>query len=60
VNENKLFGVVHHYTDEQLMAYRRLTPEQRLEWLHAIWQFTVDFLPREKLQIYQAFRAGKL
>jgi len=41
--------VEHHYSDEHLQTYRRLTPEQRLEWLHAIWQLTVDFLPSEKL-----------
>ena len=35
-------GFSHHHTLEQLLAYRRIPAEQKMEWLHAAWQLLVD------------------
>lgn len=52
-------GFSHHHTIEELRAYRKLTAEQKLAWLHAAWRLTVDFLPAKKLAVYQRLRRGK-
>ncbi len=53
-------GFAHHHTDEELAAYRKLTPEQKLRWLHDAWRLTVDFLPRERRQAWLKIRAGEI
>ncbi len=52
-------GFAHHHSDEELRAYRALTVEQKLRWLHEAWRFTVDFLPPERREIYRKLRAGE-
>lgn len=53
-------GFAHHHTREQLRAYQKLSAEEKLAWLYAAWQLTVDFLPPEKLDAYQRFRRGEI
>lgn len=53
-------GFAHHHTDEQLREYRKLTPEQKLAWLQAAWQMTVDFLPKEHLELWLKMRRGEI
>lgn len=53
-------GFYHRPSDEQLRAYLQLTAEQKLAWLHAAWKMTVDFLPKDRLELYQKMRAGKI
>ncbi|MEQ9498127.1 MAG: hypothetical protein RIT81_14745 [Deltaproteobacteria bacterium] len=53
-------GFSHHHTDEELRAYRKLSAEQKLQWLQDAWQFTVDFLPEEKRRIMEKMRKGEI
>lgn len=53
-------GFAHHHSDEELRAYRRLSPEQKLRWLHDAWRLTADFLPPERRELYRKLRAGEL
>ena len=67
-------GVRHVYSDAQLVAYRQLrhvySPQldayrqlsatQKMEWLQAAWQLTVDLLPKDRLEAYQKFRRGEI
>ena len=53
-------GYAHHHTDEELASYRKLTPEQKLRWLHDAWRLTVDLLPRERREAWMRMRAGEL
>jgi hypothetical protein len=53
-------GFAHHHTDAELAAYRRLSPEQKLRWLHDAWRLTADALPREKREAWARLRAGEL
>ncbi len=58
--EPRLRGFEHHHTDDELAAYRKLTPEQKLRWLHDAWQLTADFLPAEKRDAWRKMRAGEI
>jgi hypothetical protein len=53
-------GFAHHHTDEELATYRRLTPEQKLRWLHDAWSLTRDALPPERREAWQKLRAGEI
>lgn len=53
-------GFAHHHALEELMAYRKLTPEQKLRWLHEAWRLTVDFLPPDRRERWRKLRAGEL
>jgi hypothetical protein len=53
-------GFAHHHTDEELLAYRTLSTEQKLRWLHDAWRFTADFLPPERRDDWQRIRAGEV
>jgi hypothetical protein len=53
-------GFAHHHTDEQLAAYRKLTPEQKLRWLHDAWHLTRDALPPDRREAWQRMRAGAI
>lgn len=53
-------GFAHHHTDEQLRAYRKLSAEQKLRWLHEAWRFTVDFVPERKRRVMQKIRSGEI
>jgi hypothetical protein len=55
-----LKGFRHHHTDEELVNYRALTPEQKLAWLHAAWQLTVDFLPEKSRRAFEKMRRGEV
>lgn len=48
-----------HHTDEQLLAYRATTPDQKLRWLHAMWRFTADFMPAEVRRVRERERSGQ-
>jgi hypothetical protein len=51
-------GFSHHHTDEELRAYRKLTAEQKLRWLHDAWRFTADFLPASRREAWMRMRNG--
>lgn len=51
-------GFAHYHSDEELRQYRKLSPEQKLQWLAAAWRMTVDFLPPSKLWTWQVMRKG--
>lgn len=53
-------GVRWYVTDEQILAYRALSPEQKLEWLQAAWQLTVDGLTPERYVIWDKLRRGEI
>jgi hypothetical protein len=53
-------GFRHHHTDEELRAYRRLSPDQKLSWLEAARRLTADFLPTEKRQVWERMRRGQI
>jgi hypothetical protein len=53
-------GFRHHHTDDELRRYRALSPEQKLEWLHAAWQLTVDFLPEKSRRAHEKIRRGEI
>jgi hypothetical protein len=53
-------GFAHHHSDEELTAYRKVSAEQKLRWLHEAWRFTVDFLPRDKQEKWRKMRAGEI
>lgn len=59
-DDRTIRGFSHHHTDEQLRAYRALSPEQKLRWLHDAWQLTADFLPAEKRERWMRMRRGDL
>ena len=53
-------GFAHHHTDEELREYSRLTPEQKLRWLHEAWRFTADFLPPARRDAWMRIRKGEI
>jgi hypothetical protein len=53
-------GFAHHHSDEELAAYRRLSAEQKLRWLHEAWLLTADFLSPAKRDGWQKLRKGEL
>ena len=53
-------GFAHHHTDDELRAYRKLSAEQKLRWLHDAWRFTVDFVPEAKRRVMQKIRNGEV
>lgn len=57
-NDLPEFGFEHHHTDEQLRAYAKLSPEQKLRWLHDAWRFTADFLPESRREAWMRMRKG--
>ncbi len=53
-------GFAHHHSDEQLAAYRKISAEEKLRWLHDAWRLTADFLPPEKREAWRKLRAGEI
>ncbi len=53
-------GFAHHHTNEELEAYRRLSPEQKLRWLAEAWRLTVMLLPGSRREVHRRLRAGEL
>lgn len=58
--DEPLRGFVHVHSDEELLRYRALAAEQKLEWLHAMWQFNVDFLSPRARRRHELFRHGDI
>jgi len=53
-------GVVHHYTIEQLRAFRDTSAVEKLQWLEAMRRFLERSLTPERIAIMQRFRRGEL
>jgi len=53
-------GFSYHVTDEQIEAYRKLPPEERLRWLEEAQEFIYKALSKEKWEILQKFRRGDI
>lgn len=53
-------GYTYYVTDDQIARYRRLTPEQKLNWLEEANAFINKFLPERSRQLQKMFREGKI
>ena len=53
-------GFNHYHTDEELLRYSKISPEDKLRWLQQAWEFTSRYLPPEKLEAYQKMRRGEI
>lgn len=51
-------GFSYHVSDEQLAAFARLTPMQRLEWVEAARQFTLLTQTPETRERHERLRRG--
>ncbi len=58
--ERRTRGFRHVHTDDALLAYRRLTPDQKLAWLEAARRLTADFLPAHRREAWERLRRGEL
>lgn len=56
---SKRGGFRYYVSDEQLRAFRRLTPEQRLRWLDEMREFSVATAPAAAKAWWQRLRAGR-
>ena len=52
-------GFGYHVSDEQLAAFARLTPLQRLEWVDAARQFTLLAQTPETRERHERLRRGE-
>ena len=59
-DDRSLRGFAHHHTDDELRAYAALTPDAKLRWLQEAWQFTVDFLPSARRELWMKMRRGEI
>jgi hypothetical protein len=59
MHDHRKGGYRYHVSDEQLRAFRRLTPEQRLRWLDEMREFTIATAPPQSKAWWQKFRAGR-
>lgn len=53
-------GYTYYVTDDQIARYRRLTPEQKLDWLEEANAFINKFLPERSRRLQKMFREGKI
>jgi hypothetical protein len=53
-------GVTHHYTIEQLRAFRDTPAIDKLRWLESMRRFLEKSLTPERIEIMQRFRRGEL
>jgi hypothetical protein len=53
-------GVSHHYTLEQLVAFRDIPAADKLAWLEEMKQLLERALTPERLEALQRFRRGEL
>lgn len=60
MSESPEKGYTYYVTDEQIERYRRLTPEQKLNWLEEANGFTNKFLPERSRKLHRLFREGKI
>jgi len=49
-------GFSYHVSDEQLRAFRRLTPDQRLRWLDEMREFSVRTAPARAQRWWRRLR----
>ena len=54
------YGFSHHHSVEQMLAYRRVPAEQKMEWLHAAWQLMVDAMPVKRRAAWAKLRRGEI
>jgi hypothetical protein len=52
-------GYTYFVSDEQLRAFRRLTPEQRLRWLDEMREFSIETAPPRAKEWWRRLRAGR-
>ena len=53
-------GVKHDYPVEQLLAFRAVSPVDKLRWLEEMRQFLDRFLTPERKALMARFRHGEL
>lgn len=55
----KQFQLNFGYTREKYEAYRKLSAEQKLEWLEKMSRFLYYFMPKESKLRWEKLRQGK-
>ncbi|MBN3032719.1 MAG: hypothetical protein JW873_01345 [Candidatus Saganbacteria bacterium] len=45
---------------EKMAEYRRLSPQQKLEWLEQMNRFLYDLMPKESKLAAERFRRGEI
>jgi predicted transcriptional regulator len=53
-------GFRYVYTREKAEAYRKLKPEQRLEWLEKMSRFLYNFMPKASKAFAEKLRKGEI
>ena len=53
-------GVTHAYPTERLVAFRKVSPAEKLRWLEEMRVFLERFLTPERKAIMDRFRRGDL
>ncbi len=53
-------GVAHHYTTDQLLAFRDVPAADKLRWLEEMKRFLERFQSEEQRETMQRFRRGDL
>ena len=56
--KQKKGGFSYIYTKEKAEEYKKLTPEQRLEWLEKMNRFLYNFMPKESKVFQEKLRHG--
>ena len=51
-------GFRYHVSDEQLRAFRKLTPDRRLQWLDEMRQLSIELAPERARRWWRKLRAG--
>ena len=53
-------GFRYVYTEEKAAEYRKLKPEQRLEWLEKMSRFFYNFMPKASKDFAEKLRRGEI
>lgn len=57
---SKKRGFTYIYTKEKAEEYKKLSPEQRLEWLEKINRFLYHFMSKESKVFCEKLRRGEI
>ena len=53
-------GYSYSYSEEKIEKFRKLSPQEKLEWLEQIMTFLSDFMPQRNKAIYEKLRKGEI
>jgi hypothetical protein len=60
VAEQRLRGVAHHYSTEQLLEFRDVAAVDKLTWLEEMKELLTKALSPERIALLERFRRGDL